>query len=182
MAMGRIGTRLAEAPRPASSRGGGVGTANVGALPSSVSAAPLRREPTEALGSGELRPARGPRALPSNEFAPPNCVPPAMCPAAATELAVPKSAPSVVLPVRTRAIGRLSLPSAVPGAAFSAPPPMLASTVPPPLSAVAAVSGTRRRTVGARTVGVGRRGTAAPLVPDSVAVAHDAGGATVGRR
>lgn len=154
MGAGRIGARLAAEPGRAASSRGGVGTEK-GALPPSASMGEAARngEPT----SGELlRPPRGPpnapRLLASKELAPPNGAPPATPPAGTPNAPTPSP---TLLPGRTRAT--LILFSAPEGAAFSVPPPILAS----------APSATRRRMVGARMEGVARRGGTDPAVPNS---------------
>jgi hypothetical protein len=138
---------------------------------------------------GDLAPGppRGPRALASNEFAPPKGAPaPTVPPAGAGTPKVPPVASALtspakaLLPVRARAMRNLL--SAPEGAAFSAPLAMPAS----------APSAGLLLTVGARIVGVGRRGggaAAEPDVPNSGASAEaeafcppSARTATVGRR
>ena len=157
MGAGRIGARLAAEPGRAVSSRGGVGTEK-GALPPSVRRGEAARN-GEPIRGELLRPPRGPpnapRLLASKELAPPNGAPPAT-PAAGTPNA-PAPSPTL-LPGRTRAT--LILFSAPDGAAFSAPPPILAS------ADTCTPSATRRRMVGARMEGVGRRGTD-PAVPNS---------------
>jgi hypothetical protein len=151
MGTGRIGALLAAEPgREASSRGG-VGTAKLAPPPSPA----IRGEAARSgdPSSGELRlpvtlAAMPGRDLASRELAPPNV---ALAPTAGAGM--PKAFPSpanVAVPVRTRAIRNLL--SAPDGAAFSASAP----------------SAVRRRIVGARILGVGRRGGGAlPTVPKS---------------
>jgi hypothetical protein len=173
--MGRTGARRTpEAGRGGSSRGG-VGAGKL-ALPSETNGDAARMGEL-TIGDREPGPtsAPTPRDFANKEFAPPKGTPAAV-PAAGTPNAPPvasalPSPASAVLPTRARAMRNLL--SAPLGAAFSAPeaPPKL---ITPDESAPSAGF---RRTVGARMVGVGRRGGGAAL--DEPDVPNSGAGASV---